>query len=263
MSSTTPLPEKTSAPSLRVEGIHARYPTADGELVALHDVTFSVMPGEFVCLVGPSGCGKSTLLRILAGLLRPDRGSVFLDGKAVEAPQRQVGIVFQQANLMPWRTVLDNVLLPLEIAGADPNLARDRANSMIDLVGLGDFAQTYPSDLSGGMAQRVAIARALVHRPSLLLLDEPFGSLDALTRERMGQELLRIWHAEPITVLMVTHSVPEAVFLSDRVFALSPRPGTIAASLPIGLRRPRELALMGTKEFGELTVKARAAIRYP
>jgi NitT/TauT family transport system ATP-binding protein len=181
----------------------------------------------------------------------------------VEAPQRQVGIVFQQANLMPWRTVLDNVLLPLEIAGADPNLARDRANSMIDLVGLGDFAQTYPSDLSGGMAQRVAIARALVHRPSLLLLDEPFGSLDALTRERMGQELLRIWHAEPITVLMVTHSVPEAVFLSDRVFALSPRPGTIAASLPIGLRRPRELALMGTKEFGELTVKARAAIRYP
>jgi NitT/TauT family transport system ATP-binding protein len=213
-----------------------------------------------VCLVGPSGCGKSTLLRILAGLLRPDRGSVFLDGKPVEAPQRQVGIVFQQANLMPWRTVLGNVLLPLEIAGVDPNLARDRANSMLDLVGLGDFAQAYPADLSGGMAQRVAIARALVHRPSLLLLDEPFGSLDALTRERMGQELLRIWHAEPITVLMVTHSVPEAVFLSDRVFALSPRPGTIAASLPIGLRRPRELALMGTKEFGELTTKARAAI---
>ena len=261
MSSTDRLPEKTSAPSLRVEGIHVTYPTVDGELIALRDVTFSVMPGEFVCLVGPSGCGKSTLLRILAGLLQPDAGSVFLDGKPVQAPQRQVGIVFQQANLMPWRTVLGNVLLPLEIARVETNSARQRANSMIELVGLHDFASAYPADLSGGMAQRVAIARALVHRPSLLLLDEPFGSLDALTRERMGQELLRIWHAEPITVLMVTHSVPEAVFLADRVFALSPRPGTIEASLHIGLRRPRELALMGTQAFGELTTQTRAAIR--
>jgi len=255
------MPVNTSAPSLRVEGIHVKYPTTDGELVALHSVTFSVMPGEFVCLVGPSGCGKSTLLRVLAGLLQPDGGSVFLDGEPVEAPQRQVGIVFQKANLMPWRTVLGNVLLPLEIARIPSDAARQRATSMVELVGLRDFANAYPSDLSGGMAQRVAIARALVHRPTLLLLDEPFGSLDALTRERMGQELLRIWHAKPITVLMVTHSVPEAVFLADRVFALSPRPGTIEASIPVGLPRPRDLALMETKEFGELTGKARAAIR--
>lgn len=260
MNDTDRLHVSTSAPSLRIEEIHATYPTTDGELVALHNVTFSVMPGEFVCLVGPSGCGKSTLLRILAGLLQPDSGSVYLGGTPVEAPQRQVGIVFQQANLMPWRTVLGNVLLPLEIARIPSDEARERATSMVELVGLRDFASAYPSDLSGGMAQRVAIARALVHHPTLLLLDEPFGSLDALTRERMGQELLRIWNAQPITVLMVTHSVPEAVFLADRVFALSPRPGTIEASIPIRLHRPRELALMETKEFGELTGRARAAL---
>jgi NitT/TauT family transport system ATP-binding protein len=248
------------APSLRVVGIGVSYPTPEGDLVALEDVNFSIMPGEFVCLVGPSGCGKSTLLRVLAGLLKPSRGNVWQDGKLVTAPRRQVGIVFQQANLMPWRTVLGNVLLPLEISDTLPDEARERAEALIELVGLSEFTSLYPADLSGGMAQRVAIARALAHNPALLLLDEPFGSLDALTRERMGQELLRIWHAKHKTVLMVTHSVSEAAFLADRVLVMSSRPGVIAAIMPVDLPRPRDLSLMETEAFGILTGRLRGAI---
>jgi len=219
------------------------------------------MPGEFVCLVGPSGCGKSTLLRIVAGLLHPDRGMVWLDGQQITTPRRQVGIVFQQANLMPWRTVLGNVLLPLELSEVPPAQAHRQATTLLELVGLCEFANAYPSDLSGGMAQRVAIARALVHDPDVLLLDEPFGSLDALTREHMGQELLRIWRAQHKTVLMVTHSVPEAVLLADRVLILSPRPGTVAATVPVELPRPRSLTLMESSAFGALAGRVRAAIR--
>jgi NitT/TauT family transport system ATP-binding protein len=237
------------------------YPTPDGELTALNNLSFEIMPGEFVCLVGPSGCGKSTLLRLVAGLLHPDRGTVWLDGKQVTAPRRQVGIVFQQANLMPWRTVLGNVLLPLELSEVQRTQAHRRATALLELVGLCDFANAYPSELSGGMAQRVAIARALVHNPDVLLLDEPFGSLDALTREHMGQELLRIWRAQRKTVLMVTHSVPEAVLLADRVLILSPRPGTVAATVPVELPRPRSLTLMETPAFGALAGRVRAAIR--
>ena len=246
---------------LRVEGVRVSYPTPEGELVALEDITLGVTPGEFVCLVGPSGCGKTTLLRTLAGLLQPDSGQAWLDGKPVRAPRRQVGIVFQRANLMPWRTVLGNVLLPLELSNVPQAKAHWRAKALIELVGLGEFANAYPADLSGGMAQRVAIARALAHNPDVLLLDEPFGSLDALTRERMGQELLRIWRTQRTTVLMVTHSVPEAVFLADRVVVLSPRPGTVAATVPVELPRPRDLALMGTYIFGALTGEVRAAIK--
>ncbi len=249
------------APSLRAENLCVSYPTPEGELNALKDITFAVMPGEFVCLVGPSGCGKSTLLRALAGLLHPDRGTVWLDGNPVTTPRRQVGIVFQQANLMPWRTVLENVLLPLELSNAGQLEAHNRAKALIELVGLTEFTNAYPADLSGGMAQRVAISRALAHDPDVLLLDEPFGSLDALTRERMGLELLRIWRAQRKTVLMVTHSVSEAVFLADRVLVLSPRPGTVAATVPITLPRPRLLNLLETAEFGALAGKVRAEIR--
>jgi NitT/TauT family transport system ATP-binding protein len=237
------------------------YPTPEGDLIALEEVSLSVMSGEFVCLVGPSGCGKSSLLRVLAGLLRPDRGTVWLDGQRVTAPRREVGLVFQQANLMPWRTVLGNVVLPLEISKVPPEEAHHQAMALIELVGLREFTNTYPADLSGGMAQRVAIARALVHNPAFLLLDEPFGSLDALTRERMGQELLRIWRAQRKTVVMVTHSVPEAVFLSDRVLVLSPRPGTVSAALVVDLPRPRGLVVMETAAFGALAGRVRAAIR--
>jgi NitT/TauT family transport system ATP-binding protein len=256
-----PQADKNGAPSLRVASVYVNYPTPDGQLAALVNLSLDVMPGEFVCLVGPSGCGKSTLLRVLAGLLHPDRGTVWLDGRPVTAPRRQVGIVFQQANLMPWRTVLGNVLLPLELSELPPAQARPRAQTLLDLVGLCEFANAYPADLSGGMAQRVAIARALVHDPDVLLLDEPFGSFDALTREQMGQELLRIWRAQRKTVLMVTHSVPEAVLLADRVLVLSPRPGTVAATVRVELPRPRGLALMETRAFGALAGRVRAAIR--
>jgi NitT/TauT family transport system ATP-binding protein len=247
-------------PTLRVEGLTANFATPGGVLTALQDVTFAVMSGEFVCLVGPSGCGKSTLLRALAGLLAPSHGKIWLDGQPVLEPRRQVGIVFQQANLMPWRTVLDNVLLPLELSNVPKPQAHQRAKLLIELIGLGEFSAAYPSELSGGMAQRVAIARALAHDPQVLLLDEPFGSLDALTRERMGQELLRIWRSQLKTVLMVTHSVAEAVFLADRVLVLSPRPGAIIARIPIELPRPRNLELMDTREFGALAGHVRAAI---
>ena len=235
--------------------------TPQGELAALGDLTFAVTAGEFICVVGPSGCGKSTLLRVLAGLQQPDYGAVWLEGQAMTAPRRQVGIVFQKANLMPWRTVSANVLLPLEVSGICKTDARRRANDVIDLVGLSEFADAHPSDLSGGMAQRVAIARSLVHDPDVLLLDEPFGALDALTRERMGWELLRIWRDQRKTVVMVTHSVPEAIFLADRVMVLSPRPGTVAATVPVGFPRPRDLTLMETGAFGALAGRVRAAIR--
>jgi NitT/TauT family transport system ATP-binding protein len=248
-------------PALAVEDLWARYVTPQGELTVLEDLSFSIMPGEFVCLVGPSGCGKTTLIRVLGGLLQPDRGQVWLEGDPVTQPSRQVGIVFQRSNLMPWRSVLDNVLLPLELSRMPRAEARERAKLLIELVGLSDFAHAHPADLSGGMAQRVAIARALAHNPDILLLDEPFGSLDALTRERMGQELLRIWHTHRKTVLMVTHSVPEAVFLADRVLVLSPRPARLAACVPVPLSRPRGLELMGSGNFGALTGRVRAAIQ--
>lgn len=247
-------------PVLRVEGVSVDFPTSEGELAALHNINLSVMPGEFVCLVGPSGCGKTTLLRTLSGLQPPTQGRVWLNGQPVTAPRRQVGIVFQQSNLMPWRTVLGNVLLPLELSGMPKARAYWRARVLIELVGLGEFANVYPADLSGGMAQRVAIARALVHDPDVLLMDEPFGSLDALTRERMGLELLRIWRTQRKTVLMVTHSIPEAVFLSDRVVVLSQRPGTIVATIPVSLPRPRKIDLLETKSFGTLTGRVRSAI---
>jgi NitT/TauT family transport system ATP-binding protein len=253
--------ESEGAPCLRMEGVWVSYPTPEGELSALQEITLAVMPGEFVCLVGPSGCGKTTLLRTLAGLLPPSRGRVWLDREPVTAPRRQVGLVFQNANLMPWRTVLGNVLLPLELSDMPQAQAIWRAKVLIELVGLGEFANTYPADLSGGMAQRVAIARALAHGPEVLLLDEPFGSLDALTRERMGQELLRIWRAQRNTVLMVTHSVTEAVLLADRVIVLSPRPGKVTATVAVDLPRPRDLGLMETSAFGALAGSVRAAIK--
>jgi NitT/TauT family transport system ATP-binding protein len=253
--------QNRGAPSLRVQAVNVSFPTPEGELAALRDISFEVMPGELVCLVGPSGCGKTTLLRVLAGLQPPDRGSVWLGSRLVTEPRRQVGFVFQQANLMPWRTVLGNVTLPLEISGMSKQQAALRANALIRLVSLREFANAYPADLSGGMAQRVAIARALVNDPDVLLLDEPFGALDALTRERMGLELLRIWRAERKTILMVTHSVPEAVFLADRVLVLSHRPGTLAATIPVNLPRPRDLAQMENAEFGALAGRVRAAIK--
>ena len=242
---------------LIAEAISVTYPNRDGGLHALEEVSFDVAPQEFVCLVGPSGCGKSTLLRTLAALQRPTSGRVIFEGEPLVAPRRRIGFVFQKANLMPWRTTLDNVLLPLELAGAAPAEARARALQLIELVGLSGFENSRPRDLSGGMEQRVAIARALVHDPDMLLLDEPFGALDALTRERMGVELLRIWEARRKPVVMVTHSIPEAVFLADRVLVMSGRPGRLRADLNVPLPRPRTQAMIYDEAFVELAARIR------
>ncbi len=245
---------------LRVLDLSMVYPNGNGGLRALDQVSFGANRNSFVCVVGPSGCGKSTLLRLLGGLLHPSTGEIQFEGFRLEGPRRRIGFVFQQANLMPWRTALENIALPLELQGVSSAGQFERAGSLLDLVGLRGFEASLPRDLSGGMAQRVAIARALVHRPDLLLLDEPFGSLDALTRERMAFELMRIWRARTVTVVMVTHSIPEAVLLADRVLVLSPRPGTVALDLPIELPRPRRLEMTHTPEFGALALQIRSAI---
>jgi NitT/TauT family transport system ATP-binding protein len=256
-----------TAPILTVRGLSATFADRKGDLQALEDLSFVIEPQQFVCVLGPSGCGKSTLLRILAGLLRPTAGEVLfrgepLDGppQRVSAPPQGVGFVFQNANLMPWRTVLDNILLPLELQNIPRPQALAQAQEMVMLVGLQGFEDALPPDLSGGMAQRVAIARALIHDPAVLLLDEPFGSLDALTRERMGTELLNIWHRRRKTVVMVTHSVAEALFLADRVLVLSPRPGRLRLDLPVSLPRPREESIRYTAVFGEIARQLRGAI---
>jgi NitT/TauT family transport system ATP-binding protein len=234
--------------ALMVENLGVIFSDASGVVHALHDLSFSLAPNAFVSLIGPSGSGKSTLLRVLAGLIPPTDGELNFN-----KIQPKVGLVFQKANLMPWRRVIENICLPLELQGIPKDAVRKRAMELVKLVGLDGFEEAYPCDLSGGMAQRVAIARSLMHDPDFLLLDEPFGSLDALTRERMGEELLHIWQARRKTVLMVTHSITEAIYLSDRVLVLSPRPGTLALDLPVDLPRPRKPEMQYSNAFGELT----------
>ncbi len=227
---------------------------------ALHAVSFAIARESFVCVVGPSGCGKSTLLRLIGGLLAPTHGEVRFEGQPLHGPRRRIGFLFQHANLMPWRSALENVALPLELLGVNSRRQEARAAAMLELVGLQGFGDTLPRDLSGGMAQRVAIARALIHDPELLLLDEPFGSLDALTRERMAFELLRIWNSTTVTVVMVTHSIQEAVLLADRILVLSPRPGQLTLDIASRLSRPRRLEMAHTPEFGALVNQIRSAI---
>jgi len=258
-------------PVLAADEITMTFLGQQGSLEALESVSFQVGAGEFLCIVGPSGCGKSTLLRILGGLVRPTSGRVYLEGELLTAPRRQIGFVFQKANLMPWRTVLRNVTLPLEIKGLKAEEAGQQARELLKLVGLEGFEDAYPHELSGGMEQRVAIARALIHDPAILLLDEPFGSLDALTRENMNLELLRIWRAAPRspqlwegrggkTVVMVTHSIQEAIFLADRILVMSSRPGCIEATVAVPLPRPRRLEMLYSPEFGVLSQRVRQAI---
>jgi NitT/TauT family transport system ATP-binding protein len=247
-------------PVLTVRNLSAVFPNGNGGLQALENLTFSVLPQQFLCVLGPSGSGKSTLLRIISGLLPPTQGEVLYDGVSLSGPRQGVGFVFQKANLMPWRTVLENIMLPLELQNLPRPEALRKAQELVDLVGLQSFESSLPRDLSGGMAQRVAIARALVHDPDVLLLDEPFGSLDALTRERMGNELLRIWQVRRKTVIMVTHSIPEALFLADRVVVLSPRPGRLCLDLEVNLPRPRDEDIMYTPEFGRQAHALRSAI---
>ncbi|MCX6078910.1 MAG: ABC transporter ATP-binding protein [Chloroflexi bacterium] len=243
-------------PVLFARNLSAIFPDGNGGLHALGSVTFSVCPREFVCVLGPSGSGKSTLLRILAGLIPPTGGDVLFEGHK----QPRIGFVFQQANLMPWRSVRENITLPLELEGAPAEIASQKAQEMIELVGLVGFETSLPRELSGGMAQRVALARALIHDPDILLLDEPFGSLDALTRERMWTELSRIWQARQKTVIMVTHSIGEALFLADRVLVMTARPGKIKLDLVVDLPRPRDDEMRYTQQFGKLARQLKESI---
>ncbi len=247
-------------PILTVKNLEMTFPNNNGGLHALSSISFDVCPQEFICVLGPSGCGKTTLLRLLAGLLRPTGGEIIYDGKRVSAPPRGVGFVFQDSNLMPWRTAIENVMLPLELRHTSRVTALEHSRKLVELVGLSGFEDALPRDLSGGMAQRVAIARALVHDPDILLLDEPFGALDALTRERMRSELLRIWTVECKTAVMVTHSINEAIFLADRVLVLGPRPASLRLNLQIKFPRPRATEIIHTPAFGELAKQVRAAI---
>jgi NitT/TauT family transport system ATP-binding protein len=248
-------------PIIRVTGLSQHFPNENGRFRAIEKIGFEVFPQEFVCVLGPSGSGKTTLLRLLAGLLTPSEGTITLEGQPVAGPPAGIGYVFQDANLMPWRTVLQNITLPLEINQSPKGRANELAGELVELVGLAGFESALPRDLSGGMAQRVAIARALIHDPDVLLLDEPFGALDALTRERMRSELLRIWTARQKTVVMVTHSINEALFLADRVLVLSPSPGQLRMDLRVDFLRPRAPEMVHTPEFGALAKRIRTAIR--
>jgi len=235
------------------------YEAASGPVEALRDISFAVERGELVALVGPSGCGKSTLLRIISGLRPATAGSVFVAGRTVTRPIAEVGMVFQAPVLLRWRSVLDNVLLPAELAGLDARQYRERAGQLLRLVGLAGFEDKLPRELSGGMQQRASLCRALLLDPPLLLMDEPFGALDAMTRDEMNLELLRVWGEgtarDRKTIVFVTHSIPEAVFLADRVVVMTPRPGRVARVCPVALPRPRTVAARASADFGRLSLE--------
>ncbi len=251
-----------TSPILHVESLSKTFDSSNnGPLLAVANISFAVSPGEFLCIVGPSGCGKTTLLQLLAGLLPPTKGYVWIADNLLTKPHPEISIVFQKSNLMPWRTVLDNVLLPLQIEAVSAAEAQKRAHEALALVGLTEFASAYPKHLSGGMEQRVAVARALIQQPKILLLDEPFSALDALTRERLNSELLRLWQSRNLTAVMVTHNIREAVFLAGRVLVLSPRPATISAEFSIDLPCPRPKGIEYTEEFGRLAYEIRQAIK--
>ncbi len=235
--------------TLQITGVSVSYPTRGGEIHALQDVELTVKPGEFVSILGPSGCGKSTLLKVAAGLLKPTRGTVSLDGLAVSGPRTDVGVAFQKPLLLPWKTVRGNILLPVRAAQLPVANYWQRCDRLLETMGLSEFANNYPRELSGGMQQRAGLARMLIQDPSVLLMDEPFAALDAMTREALSLELQRIWMADMKSVLFITHSIAEAVFLSDRVLVMSSRPGRVVEVLDIDLPRPRTLDTMTDSAF--------------
>ena len=235
---------------IRVNSVSKSFGSSSSDSVlALSSVDCTIEKGRFVSVVGPSGCGKSTLLRMVAGLMQATHGTVSIDGQVVTGTRRDVGVVFQSSILLPWRTVMQNVLLPAEILGLDMRASRQRAKELLRLVKLEGFEDKLPRQLSGGMQQRASIARALLHDPKVLLMDEPFGALDALTREQMNLELQRIWMESGKTVILITHSIPEAIFLGDSVFVMTPRPGTLKRVLQVDLPRPRDMGAMSAPEF--------------
>lgn len=236
--------------AIELRGVSRSFDINGSRLVALEGVDMRVAEREIVAIVGPNGCGKSTLLRVISGLLTPDRGVVLAYDSTVAGVDPRVGLVFQEPRLLPWRDVLSNVALPLELAGVKREEREARARAALQLTGLEGFSAAYPDQLSGGMAQRAALARALVPEPDVLLLDEPFSALDAMTRERLDSELLSLWGKTGTTIVLVTHSIPEAVFVADRVLVMSQRPGRIVAEVPVDAPRPRSLAGIGTQVFG-------------
>ncbi|MDE2229792.1 MAG: ABC transporter ATP-binding protein [Alphaproteobacteria bacterium] len=248
------LADQQRSPLIAIKSVAKTYISASGSAVpALDNVALDIAPDEFVCIVGPSGCGKSTLLRLIAGLDRVSGGTITLASEPITGPSANVGVVFQSANLLPWMTVRDNVRLPLRVGGYRAK-NEARIDALLTMVGLGSFGDKFPYELSGGMQQRVAICRALTRDPKILLMDEPFGALDALTRERMNVELQRIWQASGKTVVLITHSISEAVFLADRVVVMSARPGRILRDLKVGLDRPRAFNdVVGHPEYVKLT----------
>jgi NitT/TauT family transport system ATP-binding protein len=238
---------------IRIQGLSKSF----GDVLALREIDCSIAQGSFVSVVGPSGCGKSTLLRIVAGLLDYNEGYVMLDGEPIRGTRRDIGFVFQNSILLPWRTILENVLLPAEVLGLEMKAARERAMHLLHMVRLDGFEDKLPRQLSGGMQQRASIARALLHDPKILLMDEPFGALDALTRERMNLELQRIWAESGKTVVLITHSIPEAIFLGDTVFVMTPRPGAIERTIRVNLPRPRSMHAMSDPAFGRIADEIR------
>jgi NitT/TauT family transport system ATP-binding protein len=244
--------------AISVQHLYKAYPSRGGCVKALEQISFSVREGEFVAVVGPSGCGKSTLLKILAGVIHASKGTACLQGTSIDGPRRDIGVVFQSPVLLPWRTVLENVLLPVDVQRIGGNRHQELALELLSLVGLQGFAHCYPKELSGGMQQRVAITRALIHDPAVLLMDEPFGALDAMTREQMNLELQRIWLERKKTVLFITHSIPEAVFLADRVLVMTPRPGRITDAVRVDIPRPRRLETMNLPRFCTTVASIRA-----
>ena len=264
MTDPSPRAAQQTGPVVRVSGVDKTFRRGDRAVTkALEAIDLDIARGEFVSLIGPSGCGKSTLLRIVGDLTSPSTGTVTVNGKTAEQARRDrdYGMVFQAPVLFDWRTVEDNVKLPLEILGWDAARRASRAREMLDLVELGEFVKHHPFQLSGGMQQRVAIARALAFEPSILLMDEPFGALDEMTRERMHGEVLRIWERTGTTILFVTHSIPEAVFLSSRVVVMSARPGRITTIVDIDLPRPRTDETRESRRYFELVTAVREALR--
>ncbi|NBE54558.1 ATP-binding cassette domain-containing protein [Streptomyces sp. YC537] len=254
-------PRGAALPAVGIDAVDVRFRTRKRDVTALSGVSLDVAMGEFVALVGPSGCGKSTLLKLVAGLLAPSTGEVRLQGEAVRGPRHDIGYVFQRAALLEWRSARRNILLQAEMRKMPTAQARARADQLIGMTGLQGFEDAYPHELSGGMQQRVALCRALLHEPPVLLMDEPFGALDALTREQMNVELHRIWRDTGTTVLLVTHSIAEAVYLADRVVVMSPRPGTIREIIDVGLPAERDYAeTMARPEFAEATAHIRGLL---
>ncbi len=237
---------------VRIEGVSRTFRRGGMETRALDRVDLDIAPGEFVAVLGPSGCGKSTLLKIVAGLLPPSAGQVSIGGRRVDGPHTDLGIVFQSPVLLDWRTILGNVLVQIELRGGDPAAHREEALALLAKVGLGGFENRMPRELSGGMRQRAAIVRALIHDPPLLMFDEPFGALDALTREQMRIDLEKLWLERRQTTLFITHGIAEAVALADRVVVMTPRPGAIDRIVPIDLPRPRDKAVIASPRFAEL-----------